>query len=35
MSEAESGTTVGHSGADSSAGNSTVRLQLTVWEQFL
>jgi len=35
MGETESGTSVGHSGADSSTGNSTIRLQLTVWEQFL
>ena len=36
MSDRDSGTAVGHSGTDSSStSNSTVRLQLTVWQQFL
>jgi hypothetical protein len=35
MSETESGTAVGYSETDSSTGHSTIRLQLTVWEQLL
>jgi hypothetical protein len=34
MSDQESGTTVANTGTDSSS-NSLVRLQLTLWEQYL
>jgi hypothetical protein len=40
MGTPESGTAVGHTGADSKAGNnssgaSLIRLQLTLWQQYL
>ena len=35
MSETESGTAVGHTGTDSSGAPALIRLQLTLWEQYL